>query len=58
MVLPLLNGVGCPEKKGITTGTHNTAIGNASSVVTTGTHNTAIGYDTGITTGDHNVAIG
>ena len=74
MVLPLHNGVGCFEKRGMTTGTHNiaigygagfittgihnAAIGNASSVVTTGTHNAAIGYDTGITTGDHNIAIG
>ena len=58
MVLPLHNGVGCFEKRGMTTGTHNIAIGYGAGFITTGTHNAAIGYDTGITTGDHNTAIG
>ena len=58
MVLPLHNGVGCFEKRGMTTGTHNIAIGYGAGFITTGTHNAAIGYDTGITTGAHNIAIG
>ena len=58
MVLPLHNGVGCFEKRGMTTGTHNIAIGYGAGFITTGTHNAAIGYGAGITTGDHNTAIG